>query len=303
MRHDGVVRTSGGGSDSRWAGVFVLELAVVMMLAVSWFSAEPLGKRASRAPLPEPPTVGSCLRVGTTVDRVPCGGDHDAEVVASWRADDPLVLAVSTFSGYLQRQFEGPDRSMGGLPDEIVEKCWSAAAGYVRPAATASQEDWLPVSPTVQPAIIAAPADEGTGRWRWLSCVAVAIDDRSWSGSLRWQSDQPTLRPAALAASCGNDDTGPQIRCDRKHRWEVLGWPGRATGSTSDQLVDSCLLLAAQLTGRSDPTFGGQIDIRVITQLPVPRTSALPICVATVRGERDLVGSLIGIGGAGLPLQ
>lgn len=285
--------------------MIVLAIAVVIGVCVPVLLAPPLGTAATRAALPQPPAVGSCLSLSedATPDAgvVDCADEHGAEVVAAWRADDPLVERLSRFSGYLDRPSAGPDRAMGGVTDDLVAGCWRAAQEYITPPGDATP--WLPVPPRVVPALLLAPADGTPGRWRWLSCVVVAGEDASWSGSLSWRPSAPVPRPPALASNCRPDGSSALARCDLPHRTEVLGWPDRSWVGSSDDRAASCVELAATMTGRSDPTFGGRIRVDVVTRQPVPYQGALPLCVAGLVGDGALVGSLIGLGDRALPVQ
>lgn len=294
-----------GRRSSRWIGVLVLGVALIATLAapVGWEVS--LGDGASRADLPEPPAVGSCLVVVIGVSTVPCADLHEAEVVTAWRADASVVDDVARFSGYLERPFAGLDRSMGGVTEEVVNGCWGAVMTAVRPEYDARDEParWLPVPPAVQAALIAAPPGQGSGRWRWLSCVAVSAFEQPWSGLLNGPVGRPTVRPAVLAATCGTDVSLTLVRCDRQHRSEVLGWPADGTAVETADLAGTCFELAQQLIGADDPTFAGRVAVTVLTDAPFLHTSALPACTAEVIGDELLVGSLVGLGDAALPLE
>ncbi len=296
-------------------GVLLLALALLAGVTVPALLARPWGAAAARAPLPEPPAVGSCLSVpsdpaaaGPAVDPatadggvVDCAGPHRAEVVAAWRADDPIVERLSRFSRYLDRPSDGPDRAMGGVTEHLVTACWRAAQEYITPPGDATP--WLPVPPRVVPALLRAPDDGSPPRWRWLSCVVVAADDASWAGPLRWRSTSPVPRPPSLGANCRPDGSAALSRCDLPHRTEVLGWPDRSWVGSADDRAAACVQLAATMTGRADPTFGGRVRVDVVTRQPVPYQGALPLCVAGLVGDGALVGSLIGLGDRELPLR
>lgn len=299
-------------------GVVVLAVAVGLAVTVPQLLAAPLG-RATRAPLPSPPVVGSCLASanpnstdspnstgmpesfdGTALlTAVACETPHQAEVVATWQADDPLVASLWRFSGYLNRHATGLDRTMGGVTDALVDACWHAVQAYVGPSQLAAQ--WYPVQPRVVPALLPAPVGEGSGRWRWLACVVAAGDGGTWEGTLRWQQAQPHPRPATLAVTCSSAETTGVQRCDRPHRTEVLGWPDHSRPTTADDAAASCAAHAVLMTGRADPTYGGRIRIGLQEQ-PAEPVDALPLCVAELVGQGQLIGSLVGIGDAALPV-
>ena len=290
-------------SGSRPAGLVLLLIAAVLAVSVPWALAGPIGESASRAPLPEPPTVGTRLavpRTGGLPVATSCDRPHAAEVAASWRSDDPLIGQVSTFSGYLERATGRPDRAMGGMTEALVAACWSASQRYI--TAPRQSAAWFAVPPRVAPALMAAPPGQYHGRWRWLACVVVTPDDTSWRGSLGWQDQAPAPRPAEVSMNCQPDGSTGFARCDGRHRTEVLGWPDYAwVGSDEDRAAD-CRRLATSVTGRADPTFGGRVRIEVIDRLPVPYRGALPLCVAALVGVGALVGSLVGIGDGALPV-
>ena len=288
---------------SRPAGLVLLLVAAVLAVTVPWALGGPIGESATRAPLPEPPAVGACLAVPVTGGlpvASPCERPHAAEVAASWRSDDPLVAQVSTFSGYLERATGRPDRAMGGMTEALVAACWSAAQRYITPPRQSAA--WFAVPPRVSPALIAAPPGQYHGRWRWLACVVVTADDTSWRGSLNWQGGAPAPRPAEVSMNCQPDGSTGFARCDGPHRTEVLGWPDYAWVGSDDDRAADCRRLASSVTGRTDPTFGGRLRIEVVDRLPVPYRGALPLCVAALRGDGALIGSLIGIGDGDLPL-
>jgi hypothetical protein len=304
-------------SRSTLLGVIVLAVATALTVAVPHLLSAPPG-RALRAALPPPPAVGTCLAslspdgpessngTGSTRNStaaassgiVDCETRHDVEVVAAWQADDPLVASLSRFSGYLSRPAAGPDRTMGGVTDALVDACWHAVQAYVGPPQLAAQ--WYPAQPRVVPALLPAPADEGWGRRRWLACVVVAGDGAAWNGTLRWQRSAPRPRPAGLAVTCSPAASTGVRGCDRPHRTEVLGWPDHARPTDADAAA-SCADHAELMTGRPDPTFGGRIRIRLQEQ-PAGLVNAPPLCVAELVGDGELIGSLVGIGDAALPL-
>ncbi len=288
---------------SRPVGLVLLVVAVVLAVVVPWALDGPLGDSASRAPLPEPPAVGTCLAVpftGGLPSATSCDRPHAAEVAASWRADDPLVAQVSWFSGYLDRATGQPDTGMGGMTEALVTACWSASQRYITPPRQSAA--WFAVPPRVAPALMVAPPGQGFGRWRWIACVVVTADDTSWRGSLNWRDPTPTPRPAEVSMNCRPDGSTGFARCDDRHRSEVLGWPDYAWIGSDEERAADCESLAVAVTGRADPTFGGRLRIEVVDRLPVPYRGALPLCVAALVGDGALVGSLIGIGDGALPL-
>ncbi len=310
-----------GTPPRRLSGLLVLIAAAVLVMGAS--AALDRGVRGTATPraLPAPPPVGSCLILTTdVVDVVDCGSPHHAEVLQTWPAG-ATPEGVPDFRSVAAHPF-------GGGGQVSTAGCSVAQSEWVHPAALPGSAFWNPTSPVVDSQLLAAPQGERTPTRGWSACILVAPDREVISGSLRGTG---AAAPPSRLGSCVQAATnawGPvTLTCDQPHRIEVLASfrirsvfdeAQRFTGMPDDgSLDDACTELAAAVTGATDPTFGGRVQVRAVSLFPAsireidavdPAGNAvhtyipLPQCVVELVGEGELTGSVVGLDGAPLPV-
>lgn len=101
-----------------------------------------------------------------------------------------------------------------------------------------------------------------------------------------------------------------RVSCDRNHRVEILGRNSYLPAITQDQLDHSCAELIRWLTRMSDPTAGGLLATRAVAShpdaisgSPVPGVggNGAATCIVETIGQRELRGSLVGLGAGAVP--
>lgn len=266
----------------------LLLLALTVIVAVPRLLAPDLVARPSAVPLPEPPAVGSCLRLDPTVVEVPCEQVHEAEVTARWSADAP------------------------GRPTGPAEsQCRAAAFDYVRLGLVGAAQVWRPAFGG-HARLLRAPAEQRAGDRGWAACVIEPARATSSVGSVRDQGAAPATRPAAFGLCVTG--VGALVSCDRPHRIEYLtdavGFAGSLVGgAAATRWRTGCTDLATELLDNPDPTLGGRLAVEFMTLAADPHTGVDPpsslvfaLCAVVVTGEKDLGGSVFGVGDAALPL-
>ncbi|MEP6981513.1 MAG: hypothetical protein ABJA16_12185 [Nakamurella sp.] len=274
--------------ERRLAGMVLLLVALTVIVAVPRLLAPQLVARPLALPLPEPPAVGACLELDPTVAEVPCSDVHAAEVTAHWPADSP------------------------GRPTGTGEsRCRAAAFEYVGLGLVGSAQVWRPAF-GAHSRLLSAPPAQRAGDRGWSACVIRPARTMSSVGSVRDQGVAPSTRPAAFGLCVTGG--GVVVSCDQPHRIEYLteavGFAGSLVGGASaTRWRTGCSDLATELLGNPDPTLGGKLAVEFMTLAADPQTGFDPpssivfaLCAVAVTGDRDLRGSLFGLGDADLPL-
>ena len=281
---------------------------------------------AVRAPLPELPAAGSCVRLYAPVQQlVPCTDPHDAEVTASWR------------SGAGTAQDRGSD-------------CGAATAAYLGP--TPDPRSWHPPPIRQIIRVVAGPDRSVLPSWSWQACLTVPElpngPDSGFTGRLAGSATGPgpaELRACyQIPAPAGNSAaaaSGPRpadtraVRCRTDHDGEVLAVrrvrvAGAPTISFDSGQLDSdpgraaeCTRQAAAATGAADPSYGGRLRVQVRVSIAGTRSGPARVpgqesgsaryqvviftdynqtcSLEAVTGRLD--DTLVGVGGDPLPLR
>ncbi len=292
----------------RAAGALTLTVALLIALVVPGLLAPGVAGHPQRAALPAAPSVGDCLTQTRLV--VDCDRPHRWEVTASRSATDPARLGRGDGDAC-----EVGAQQYGHLSEASAIAGWTARL-------------------TVITVLLDAPPQQRAGPDGWTVCALQPawVDSRTGSlSALRIPAEAPEVFSMCLDWQFGL--TG--VDCRRPHNVQVLGTrrgvpaPSSGTGvpafaaDLQSELESSCRSLAAALTGAPDPTYGGQLTLRVDLDLPAgPDRPALPAgdppsvptpspdgtvtysatCIAFPSGGRLLTGSLTALGGNPLPL-
>ncbi len=274
--------------ERRLAGMVVLLVALTVLVAAPRLLSPALVARPSALPLPLPPAVGSCLRWEPALTVVPCTAPHAAEVTAGWTA----VATVRT-------------------ADDGDSRCRAAAFQYVGLTLVGAAQVWRPAFGNRSWQVPAPPAERAGDRG-WSVCVVAPALAAVSVGSVRDQGRNPLSRPAAFGMCLTVDAI--LVACDRPHRVEYLtdavGFARSLIGEReADNWRTGCGELAAALLDTGDPTFGGRLTIEFRTVPADPRSGfdppssiAFALCAVVVDGDRDLIGSVYGLGAGALPL-
>lgn len=273
-----------------------LLLAVVAAVVVPQVLRPGMDGRASAAPLPAPPAIGTCVILGPrSATPIDCDRPHDGEVFTTWDADDP----------------ERPvSRHSLACTDELADLRGDAPWMY----------GWQPTVFDVGTRLIRAPRDQRLGDRAWAACI-IRPDDRSrYEGTAVGLPADAIDRPGAFG-ECAAGSLYFRLPCTDGHTVERLGTASgtlpRAEGTDlrdnglpadlDEALSTSCHTLAADLTRTDDPTRGGRLTLAVVRSSMVPAISPSPDLVAwsvdcvVDSGELELTDSVVGLGDSALP--
>ena len=307
----------------RLIGLTLLALAVVAALAGSHLVGIGIVGRASAAPTPLPPPVGSCLLIddGNTATVVGCDEPHTGELAMSWRAGVQPVEA-----GALVRY---PHFSVTrSISDPHLDtRCigWAERyTGWDRYLARYDADLWLAPQPLVVGRLVRPPVDPAAAGLTWSGC-AVVTTEPSYVGSVRDTAFAPrsgtgAARPDAVSVCLRTGSAGLSfVSCDRPHDTELIGSVnltqqmmfGRSVTleHTAAEVVDECRTLAAGRIGRADPTFAGRLTVvaesiwqqSLQNQQLTSSAWLIPDCLVRVNGAGTLDRSLLEWGEAPLP--
>jgi hypothetical protein len=263
----------------------LLLVALTVVVSVPRLLTPALVAMPSAVPLPAPPPVGTCLRLDAAV--VPCDGAHAAEVTARWAAD-----------------------AAGRPVGDGDSRCRAAAFEYVDLGLIGSAQVWRPAF-GARSWVVHAPPAQRAGERGWSVCVVGPARAAVSVGSVQAQGRRPLTRPATFGVCVTADAI--IVACDRPHRVEYLS---DAVGFARSLVEErearrwrtGCTELAATLMDTADPTLGGRVSVEFRTVAADPRTNLEPpsslvfaLCAVVVTGDRDLTGSLYGLGAGELP--
>jgi len=298
--------------DRRLAGLVVLILVVVAAAVLPGLAGRRVAGFAVAAALPDPPAVGDCAasapsRQGgsfgepsnldaSQVSWGPCSGPIVGEVVAVQPSDhEPMSLEAG---------WEGP--------------CFRAAAAFagldvtgpsvaVPGAPSTGALSWEPtIGATIQRV---APGDEERRAGRsWLACLVTTSSGQTYRGTLA--QGFGTGRIPDEYGLCWNgtdlDEAVSPIPCDEVHSTQLM-----AVGSAGDRSLVSEVDLAAICQEITTVLMRTELPVRsgeLVTAIDVTdggdTTSDAPPtvgCFAAATGQRELNGSVIGLGDRPVP--
>jgi len=302
-------------------------VVTVVLLAVTMLAQVDRGTRvpgsAAAEQLPRPPQPGDCLLEKAPVGSGwgyqgqlypallvgPCQGPRWGEVISVMAGGLTAATSVNTTDVYGSDVVENP----------VQTYCTQAQSAYLS-GGPPRIGDWHWEMGGV--AAVGPTARQRSAGQSWIACV-ITPDTGSvptrYSGSVRDVVVDGTL-PAVFATCAAtvqevvSELTGqaPALRvsCDRNHRVEILGRNSYLPAITQDQLDHSCAELIRWLTRMSDPTAGGLLATRAVASHPDPITgSPVPgvggngaaTCIVGPIGDRELRGSLVGLGAGAVP--
>ncbi|MEO5832128.1 MAG: hypothetical protein ABIR83_02000, partial [Nakamurella sp.] len=172
-----------------------------------------------------------------------------------------------------------------------------------------------PPQPLTVGRLVRAPVDAALPELAWTGCAALTADP-SYVGSIRDAAFTPRptagIRPAAVSVCLTATDSGMTFgSCSQPHNAELIGSIALSqqmmfdrsvtVDRTTDQITRGCIDLAAGRLERTDPTFGGTLEVVAESvwqrslRNPKPTTSAwlIPDCLIRVVGGGTLTGSLV----------
>ena len=267
------------------------------------------------------PTVGDCLRrlesdpataapvAGTDpvtpLLTVQCTLPHDAQVISL--TQDPDKFPV------VQRN--------GGARYPNLDACGDAAYPFLGVRAPSDAGDrsellgpWMPASMGSFLFLSPDPLQHRVGQ-HWLACLLVSPQGLVTGSSAGVFAATARSNPLALCHPGADVLLDIAISCLRPHAMELLGWRV-ADESVGGQrpLDESCRELARRMTGMTDPSAGGELQVAAIVTHydvngvlqpgfgPGPHSELnRAACTVSRTGSRLLDGTLTGLGDAPVP--
>lgn len=315
--------------ERRWSGLLIVFLVVLAAAILPTVGGKKTAGIARSAPIPGPPAVGDCLQVRE-------------DNTDSWNSNTDPVYPVQRFAACQAGRFgevvaiipdaRVADRSIARPPspdrsvlndDPNATTCRDAVWRYVGLEVTAEHRpvlaaDWQPVA-VVGIAPSAPSAIQQAAGQRWVACVLFA-GDRTGASVLYTGSAMGSFTngkvPSAFALCLDSADiqnAGP-VACGRPHPVEAFGATSTdKSGLTQASLNRSCLRLAHQLTGMSDPTAGGTLLVTAVAVHEAVDGTAVEglgsatddtgfaACLTAAQTGKTLAGTLLGLGARPIP--
>ena len=291
-------RRTRGPADRRIAGLLMVGLALVAVLAIAGMQVHAVPGTAVLGPVPGPPRVGQCLLqappdpgggAGQSYRLGSCSSRHYGEVAQLYGVTGP----------------EDP----GTRCDDPAE-----FLGWSPPATSATHVRWQPIDVTVL-AMSPTALQRSFGQ-HWVVCVVTPlISGSSYTGSVRGALATGRVPAAFAECTAGLYVLTGSIPCDQPHPYERFASAELPVSFRDQSALDAdCRRIAAAATRLPDVTAGGALDVRAVpfhqnadgatvTGLPdgPSDVGAQAVCLIGVTGDRLLRGSLFGLGTAPLP--
>lgn len=285
-------------ADSRIAGLLMVGLALVAVLAITGMQTHAVPGTPELGRVPGAPRVGQCL-----LQAPPEGGTGAG---ASYR------LGTCSTTHY------GEVAQVSGVtgPLEAGAKCADPAdfLGWSPPAKSVAKVRWRPIDVNV---ITMSPTalQQAFGQ-HWVVCVVTPlISGSAYTGSVRGVLATGRVPVAFAECTAGLYVLTGSIPCDQPHPYELFASAELPVSFRDQSGLDAdCRVIAATATRIPDLTAGGALDVRAVpfhqnadgatvTGLPdgPSDVGAQAVCLIGVTGDRLLRGSLFGLGTAPLP--
>lgn len=279
------------------------------------------GKRASGAAVPEviaaPPTVGSCIAAISPAQPTPASIDSaNADEALPARAL-PVATVIPCHGAVIGEiiSIKSVTSTAASTLDEYDQRnpsCRSQVESYLGTTSTTAIEGVQWSKSFYVNAVSVGPDahDRAAGR-TWTACVLSAVD-RTFAVSQSLKSSWTTSTVPGVFGLCwaqGVVQHGAPTACTSPHSTQQLGYGLVASATDSgtsivsaagpDQVAAGCRKLAATMMKVADPTRGGALSIKVVSD-----SSGAPYvqCAVSIVGTGKLTGSLIGLGARALPI-
>jgi len=303
----------------RLAGTGLLAIALLSLLVINGLRGVRVAGTAVAPPGLGAPAVGDCLlQLRDTSAAGPAAGRPSAQTVGGV-SEDAVTIAdcgASNHLGEVVGYQQYPQQS--AVTDIDIKWCQRVADDYrahqLFRFKDATGGLWEPSTGQRFMTVLSRPrADQQEPRW--AACIVIAPHGESYAGSfLRSLADAPA--PAPFGLCLAGITTQRWVSCETRHRTQEFG-TGMGEPMTARAAVDACRTLIARMTGLPDITVGGLLLVEVVGGSPdgiVPesgdladrRTGGLAgpgSCRLSILGEKQLVGTLIGIGTGALPIE
>ncbi len=298
--------------DHRLAGVGVLILVVVAAAVVPGLAGRRVAGSAVAETFPDPPAIGDCATSAPSGQRGSFGepSNLDASAVTWGPCDGPIIGEVVSVQPSDQEPMSPQAGSEG--------PCFRATAAFaglevagpsvaVPGAPSTGALSWEPtIGATIQGV---APGDEERRAGRsWRACLVTTSRGQTYRGTLA--QGFGTGRVPDEYGLCWNgtdlDDEVNLIPCDQPHSNQLLAI-GSATDRSPVAQVDleaACRDIATMLMRTELPVQSGELVTAIDVTEGGDATPDAPLavgCLSGAAGQRQLDGSVIGLGDHPVP--
>lgn len=301
------------GRRSAGFAVMIVTLSAVVVISAHMDGARGIPGSAQAGPVPPPPVIGQCLLEPTgrfegwgfgepvypALRLAPCTGDRWGEVVSILPGALATPTSVNTTDSTGAPVTENPTQS----------RCDRDRLTYLgAPARRSTQWGWqLPVGTVA--AVGPTRAQQAAGQ-SWVACIITPANRQAATSARYHGSTQNALNNGVLPvafATCSNTTGAAGILpgpCDRPHHAEIFGVATTASGDTQQGVDAHCLKLVKWLMRTADPTKRALLRIRAFTSHTNQSGTAVlglgpngdAICIVEPAGDRNLHGTLFGLG-------
>ena len=308
----------------RLAGLALIGLAVLCLVAVRAVVATSVEGSAIALPVPAPPAVGDCVMqpIDPTwsfgkdpstgeekpytypqLPMQPCNSDRFGEVTAVVSAPKPLTFV------------NGPDGQSEAL-DPNLDTCNLSALRFYGMAFTGAQlsplaGDWYPLA-GVSIAAVRPSARQLAAGQPWLACVVYQAVDYTQPTAPQERYNM-TFRNAYTGgpqknaiASCFADQPGADpVDCSQPHHLEAFSFSGTDRPTPRDHLQSTCATAVQKATAFPSIPEGLTVAVSVtdsdgqLTAAAIIPAGAQVTC--SVSSTRTLAGSLLAVGAGPIP--
>ncbi len=289
--------------------MLTLGLAVLVLAVMTMLVAPPLRGVAVRAPAPTAPVPGECGDVrGGVLVIVQCTEVHTVEVTYSSSAAQPAAGPVPSFSVCAAKAREYVGRPPAQDADAHGVGRWTAPLRY-------------------RPLIARGPDGSSTvPDWSWQLCLVAPMGPAPFQGYVGRVRAVPATGPdPGELRTCYSDPGRARVvvPCTSPHSGEVIATQPVPAITAADEppwsgSTRSCVEAAKAAAGTSDPTYGGQLRVVVLSDTTGPRHMPFTadvgvyytsdglswlVCALETVDDRRLVDSVAGTGPGALPFS
>jgi hypothetical protein len=314
--------------DRRLIGALLVVAAIVVAILVPVRDGLRVAGTAAITDIPADPAIGNCLLEPTAEfwsgARVP--PDKPAGGTAAEQAtNNPLAPIFGSCSGVSVagevvaiRSATGDSGSRLASAQGSGLDCRAAAleyAGLTRVDSRFSVRGQLGAEPVSWKFsinlrtswVLPSPVLQAAGR-TWVACVASPVTPSRYTGSIADAYLGGEL-PAPFGTCWDRPETGAGIQmvpCDQPHKAQLVasGTIPTRQDATIAKIGQSCRGLTATVMGRTDPTAGGGLTIKLSPEIAdgqVWRSSSVDVICFITPTEHSLVASVVGLGDRPIP--
>lgn len=294
----------------RRAGWVVLLLAVPVAIIIPNLTPKHIAGVATAAPPPPPPAAGDCVvqafETDTSMTSTPNGRQPNYSHPSTGSCQGTVygqISAIITNPASTEPNDSGPDANYGKCPDGGRHEGLPAGSGTGK-----AYGHWY-VSLLADTVLIGPTSRQAATGAHWAACV-ISITQNQTNQARGFDAPVSQWRQSRQVAEAVGQClmvVSPSIQasgdCSITHAAESFG---ETTGPLTPELITSCRALVGDLTGMTDPTAGGRLNVevlsydangtRVTTTKQRTQTDTTQICMINGDHRSYLKGSLLALG-------